>query len=628
MVRNFNKLFLLLTVTSLFLCSCSSVRQDAGPASESHTSAQMEHQTTVSQDEAVNSAQHYLDLAGKSTVPQTYEYQIMAAEAFFNAGELQQAEHWLNQAPPRDLPARLQAHHALILAQIAYAKQDYPQTLNGLNAIRNPKVLSRKQQEQYFNLLATSYTAINKPLESAQARSQLDEILLMPYQKKANQEALWKSLSRASNKNLEALAQSNDKDAFTGWVQLAYLLRTAQVSGLNQATRQWRQDFPNHPGQKYLGPQVDEVAQYRNSQITYPKQIALLLPLSGTHKKAAEAIRDGFLTRYYSNSQFQLAKPSIRIYDTTAVTDMKHLYLQAVEEGAQFVIGPLMKENVYELSSLSRRDMRVPILALNQNKDIKNIPPYFYQFALSPENEAEQLAQFAAQKQLQNAVVVVPNNKWGTRIIDSFGDRYSLLGGHVVSTIQVSSNEDQAKAVRELLNVENSRARSQAIKYSIREKVHFQPRRRQDIDVIIMAAPPEQARQIKPLFDFYFAQDIPVLATSSVYSGTPDPSKDRDMNEVVFCDMPWLLANAQQEQTSKDLITQHWPSESSFYARLYAMGVDAFELSARMNQLSSSRQNEYPGATGYLSLGPNQMVERRLLWAQFKDGKPNLLGNS
>ncbi|HRE30628.1 MAG TPA: penicillin-binding protein activator, partial [Candidatus Berkiella sp.] len=64
---------------------------------------------------------------------------------------------------------------------------------------------------------------------------------------------------------------------------------------------------------------------------------------------------------------------------------------------------------------------------------------------------------------------------------------------------------------------------------------------RQDVDVIVMAAPPAQARQLKPLFDFYYAEDVPVLATSSIYSGSQNPRSDRDVNGVVFCDMPWLL---------------------------------------------------------------------------------------
>src|SRR5690554_7108230 len=75
----------------------------------------------------------------------------------------------------------------------------------------------------------------------------------------------------------------------------------------------------------------------------------------------------------------------------------------------------------------------------------------------------------------------------------------------------------------------------------LRQSTEFEPRRRQDADWLFLVALPQQARQIKPTLAFNFASDLPVYSTSHVYSGEPNPSKDRDLNGIVFCDTPWLL---------------------------------------------------------------------------------------
>ncbi len=59
--------------------------------------------------------------------------------------------------------------------------------------------------------------------------------------------------------------------------------------------------------------------------------------------------------------------------------------------------------------------------------------------------------------------------------------------------------------------------------------------------LIFMLATPRQARLINPQLSFYRASRLPVYATSQVYTGYPDSSLDTDLNNVAFCDMPWIL---------------------------------------------------------------------------------------
>lgn len=343
--------------------------------------------------------------------------------------------------------------------------------------------------------------------------------------------------------------------------------------------------------------------------LNHPRQVALLLPLSGKHAPAAKALQEGFLASYYASNG---AKPTVRVYDTTRGKDIQQVYDIAVQEGADFVVGPLDKE---EVRRLSYAPLKTPVLALNHHPGVRT-SNHFIQFSLSPEDEAEQIAEKAKQKGYTNAGVIVPDNAWGRRIAQAFQRRWQGLGGRVLQTVYANPTQDQSAAVRRLLGVEPSQQRPNPVKNALNEKAESQPKRRQDIDVIMMAANPDQARQLKPLFDFYYADDVPVYATSSIYDGTPNPRKDRDLNGVIFCDMPWLLEASRSNQM-KRLLQQNGAS-SEQYSRLFAMGVDAYQLSWHGSHLGGS----FPGVTGNLSIAPNYQVHRQLSWAKMVDGSP------
>jgi outer membrane PBP1 activator LpoA protein len=344
------------------------------------------------------------------------------------------------------------------------------------------------------------------------------------------------------------------------------------------------------------------------------RQIAILLPLNGQHAEAAVAIREGFLAAYYANQQHR--KPNIRVYDTTQ-GDVKQIYETAISEGADFVVGPLSKEDVLQIGRLGR-NLQIPVLALNSHPELYQAPPNFVMYTLAPETEAEQIAEKAWQKGYRTASIVVPDNAWGKRTANAFSVRWQQLGGKVMRSIFANPSQDQAAAVRKLLGIDQSQKRANDIKNLLNEKVEFQARR-QNVDVIVMAAPPAQARQLKPLFDFYYAEDVPVLATSSIYSGSPNPKNDRDVNGVVFCDMPWLL-DATKGTTLRQLINRDGQEHSDQYNRLFAMGYDAYNLTGQIHVLQGKGQ--YDGATGNLHLGANNLIERNLSWAKMVNGLP------
>ena len=92
-----------------------------------------------------------------------------------------------------------------------------------------------------------------------------------------------------------------------------------------------------------------------------------------------------------------------------------------------------------------------------------------------------------------------------------------------------------------------------------------------------------------------------------------------DLNGIQFCDMPWFILPDQTNYAQRGGQVQTLPEQQ---ARLFAMGVDAFDLTLQLKQLSTSPNASYSGLTGQLSIKENNVIARQLIWAEFRNGVP------
>lgn len=357
-----------------------------------------------------------------------------------------------------------------------------------------------------------------------------------------------------------------------------------------------------------------------------PRQIALLLPFRGGYRKAAEAVRDGFIAAWHDAGDY---KPALRIYDANAL-NVEQMYAQAVAEGADFVVGPLEKQAIKELAKLT--ELPVPVLALNQapagpgeKPAGPGVLPSLMQFGLSPEDEARQVAQRARLDGRGRALVIVPNDPWGQRLHRAFRDAWLPLGGRVLERVSYDpQGKDYSLPVRRLLNIDASEERARRLRRKLNVALRSEARLRQDADLIFMAAFPVAARQLVPQFRFHKAEGLPVYATSHVFTGAVNPQADADMNEVMFADLPWILLPRAGASSLRALVNEHFQA-SSAYRRLHALGVDAFHLIPHLPRLAVDGAASFAGATGLLSMAGDGMINRQLLWSRIVNGKPELL---
>jgi len=223
----------------------------------------------------------------------------------------------------------------------------------------------------------------------------------------------------------------------------------------------------------------------------------------------------------------------------------------------------------------------------------------------------------------RQVISLVPDTAWGSRVLAAFEQQFISLGGELLASEQYANNSADFKApIQRALNLDASKSRHRALERLLGKKLNFEPRRRQDVDAIFVLGFPRQARQLKPQLRFHRAGDIPVYSTSHVFAASPDPSLDRDMDGLFFCDIPWVLDYEGRWTEQRELLHAIWPNRSQRFQRLFALGYDAYQLGPWLESLNMPGFAYFSGATGILTLDQNKQLHRALEWAQFRKGRP------
>jgi outer membrane PBP1 activator LpoA protein len=342
-----------------------------------------------------------------------------------------------------------------------------------------------------------------------------------------------------------------------------------------------------------------------------------LIPLSGRSGAAGQAVQNGFLGAYFATVNALDERQTVRVYDVNSEGGASAAYQAAVADGAQFVVGPLLKNNVNELANNIL--VPVPVLTLNYLADDTLAPAGLFQFALAPEDEAASAALRAYLDGHTRAVALVPNNDWGRRVLQTFATEFEGLGGILLDHRSYNPGEqDFSSDIENLMGLSGSVHRYRRMRANIGGNLQFDPRRRQDAEFIFLATAAGPGRLLKSQLKFHYSGDLPTYSTSLVNS--LDGRSNQDLNGIMFADVPWLISPSPWFQTMPELYAEHWPTERRL-GRLHAMGYDAYNLIASLFAYRGGEMPELNGATGELFLDHNGRVHRRLAWAQFQRGE-------
>jgi outer membrane PBP1 activator LpoA protein len=544
------------------------------------------------------------------------DQQLSAVDALLDLDQIDEAELLLDGIVFDQMNTDQQTSYVLAQTHVALANGDGQQALLWLSGEYAYLFDGLPLDDQITIGLdrATANEYAGKPLSAARERIFLAP-LLNDEMAQLNHDQIWFNLQLVPVEQIQLLADQESSPDLSGWLRLALVGHT-QSDDLYQllaGIEQWQKKHRSHPAAKNLPASLQVL---REIAATQPTHIGVLLPLTGPLANAGVAIRDGLLTAWYQAQQNGQVVPKLSFFDTASTENAVNLYKQAITSGAQAIIGPLAKSKVLQISQAE--ELPIPVLALNYADTQSQKRINFYQFGLAPEDEAIQIAHDIWQEGVRNVLVLAPNSDWGIRVSDAFIETWQRQGGLIAnkSLFNASRPDLYLGSIKSALNINTSELRHNQLQRLFGSALVYEPRRRQDVDAVFMLAFPAQARQLKPILDYQRASNLPIIATSSVYSGINDKARDQDIEGIRFVETPWRLDSNELKSQVKDV----FPDSLNNHASLVALGLDAFKIYSRLPQMSIFSDVRINGSTGTLAMSDLGKVQRTLDWAVIEKG--------
>lgn len=320
----------------------------------------------------------------------------------------------------------------------------------------------------------------------------------------------------------------------------------------------------------------------------------------------------------------------VKVYDTNS-QPIPALLAQAQQDGATLVVGPLLKDQV---TALSTEQTSLNVLALNQPQNATPNSPNICYFALSPEDEARDAARHIRAQQKQMPLLMVPRGDFGDRIALAFADEWQKEGGQTVLKQSMGSYADLKAQVSRggglrLSGTPVSTAPAQPAGVTIGGiTIPSPPTDAQvtggsaesagNVDAIYVVATQDELALMKPMIDLSINTRVKpsIYASSRSYQAGAGPDYRLEMEGLQFSDIP-LLAG-----TNPALMQQATGKFRNDYSlvRLYAMGIDAYNLANHFTQIRQVPGFQLSGTTGNLSANSNCVIHRQLPWLQYRQG--------
>jgi outer membrane PBP1 activator LpoA protein len=592
-----------LAAVTIVLAGCASGPRGPAPSAEQAA-------TLARQGNAGAAAQMYEALANQGGA-QHNAFALQAAQAYVTARQPENASRALDLLSP-PLSAGETLDRALIEVRVALLRGQAAQAWQLIGAVAIPQ--QAEPASRYFRLREQVAFAAGYPAAGVEAEMELEHWLLNESAVRQSRVALLHQLRDASERGVKIEPQAAKSPVVRGWLELAPLAAEAAQNPTTATAdlTAWLSDHPGHPAaavvrSELLGEQAQPLAAQAH--------IALLLPITGSAGPLAASVRDGFLTAYYQTPVQQ--RPVVRVYDTGGEQSVADQIAAATLAGADIIVGPLMRQGV--AAAAAERVQRPPLLALNFLPVGQQTPPLFFQFALSPVEEARLVARRVLSDGQHLGVAIVPAGDWGSRVLSAFTQQLQSGGGTVLaSTIIDTAEADYSDELKQVLGIDQSRARLDRLESLLGTHLQFVPRRREDIQFIFSPAPASTERLLQPQLRFYYAGGIPTYATSDAFE--PDPRANQDLDGLMFPDMPWMLGSPLAEAV-RSAASQAWPAGGPARGRLFAFGFDAYRLAEALRENKAPSSLELAGLTGELTLDPDGRIHRQLIWAQVHGGE-------
>lgn len=559
------KVFFAPTALALLISACSTTN----PVTES-----------LSQ-EAYGSSESYINRADQTRKLEDQQtYRLLAVRKLIEENKVMEAQNTLDELNTQIFNELQRTEYQLLNAQLAALKGNNQLAQDLLKSLPNAQ-LNQSQHLRFYQTQAVIAENSRNVIDAVRARALMDNYLTDNKLRQENNDKIWSLLRNANRGTVDKALVQPGEIALGGWLSLAklYNQNLTTPANLPRELENWKRLYPNHSANLLMPTELKNVGSFQQTAVN---SVAVLLPRSGEAKILGDIILQGF------NEAKGADETVVNIFDTDSAP-IAELVSSAKMQGAQMIVGPLLKDRVDELL-LSNEVYGVNVLALNSTPNARAIGQVCY-YGLSPEEEAKNAADRMYRDGVSRAIVAAPQSDFGHRSAAAFSARWRQIAG---TDADIRYYVQPLDAVASLQNsgVSNGAA-------------------------LYMLGVADEVIEIKEGLDNSpLAQQMPLYTSSR--SNSPNNGIDfrTSMEGVKFSEIP-LLADSDSEMYRK---ADSLAASDLSMMRLYAMGSDAWALAHKFNEFRQIPGYSISGLTGRLSAGQNCNIERSMTWLQYRNG--------
>jgi ABC-type branched-subunit amino acid transport system substrate-binding protein len=187
-------------------------------------------------------------------------------------------------------------------------------------------------------------------------------------------------------------------------------------------------------------------------------KVGLILPLSaaGNAGLAGQAMRNAA-----DMAVAEFSQPSIQIVvgdDAGNPDTARGAAQQALDQGAQIILGPLFAQSVSAVGQVTR-PANIPVIAFSTDTSVAS--PGVYLLSFLPESDVERIVQYAVSTGKRSFAALTPQNPYGTVVETAFRQDVARHGGRIVAIEQYP--HDQAGMANPVKTIAQSASRADAL---------------------------------------------------------------------------------------------------------------------------------------------------------------------
>ena len=340
-----------------------------------------------------------------------------------------------------------------------------------------------------------------------------------------------------------------------------------------------------------------------------PNEINILFSDSNKDEETKEFLK-GFSVNYYFYKNSSNYQPQINFINLDKLRNLDCKIGSLSRNYSIIFLNKGLSQSLPKNNCLDHLSKLKGIVVLSNNDEKVNSSNLLI-FNVNRKEDYYSLLNYAKSTRSRDSIIIDEDN---TKDKETLAQIWMNLDGNVLSS-STSDRGQNEKLLSDLLLRENSKSRARKLSRVLSIPLEATPRRRNDIDSLILSVSLSKARSLKPALEYNYGESIPVYLVPDWRNDEHYFNKEIDLEGIVLIDMPWMLGPS---STINEKIEQS-------KTRNFAVGYDVYELILLLNNSSGIRNLTYDGMSGRISQNQRKLI-RHSLKVKVEEGNYKIIG--